>query len=211
MTEYSWAEEFSRATALFAGETPGPIVEQAILDIFEQHPQLVVKAIDQVGASFAAGKIRSGWAVLRTHVETHATPARNATASDSSARTKKISQAEQWLRTCGIHFDRESEVQDEIFFSRGLLHAWADDIALRGRMLTLWRELRPRGEQLEQEANERAAAWIASHTCERCGNVHPFAGGCTCTKRAEETRELLERNGITPDEPTLEQPEPTLA
>lgn len=157
--ELAWSTIRATAIEKFNGELPGPDAEAPIIAVFELAPQTVVRSIDEVATKLQAGEIRSGWAILRARLEGAGEPVRDVTVKGPNLRAKKISQAEQWLRTCGIHFDRESELEDELFGDRGLLRPWADDIALRGQMLTAWRELRPRGEQLEQDTDERAEHW----------------------------------------------------
>lgn len=215
LTDLEWSTVRQQAIDEFNGELPRADTEAAIIDVFELAPRAVTRAITETAGSLQRGEIRSGWAILRTRLEQRAQPVRDVHVKGVDERARRISQAEQWLRTCGIHFDRDSEVEDELFGDRGLLRAWADDIALKGRMLTAWRtEHRPTGEQLEHDADERAEQWITSHTCDRCGKVYPFASGCTCTKRLDQTRELLKRNGIPTEVPTVthdDEPEPQLA
>lgn len=174
MTTHTWADTRARATELFNGETPRAQLEQDIVNVFSNQPALVIAAVEQVGARYANGSVRSGWAVLRAHIVSAAAPTSSVTATDTSEREKRIAQAEQWLRACGPHYDRESEAEDELFGDRGLLKPWADDEALKARMLSAWREQRPRGEQIEREQAEADERWAASHTCQRCGNMRPF-------------------------------------
>lgn len=48
---------------------------------------------------------------------------------------------------------------EEIPNSEGPLYLWRDDTQLVVEMVTLWRELHPRAEQLEREAIDRATHW----------------------------------------------------
>ena len=59
------------------------------------------------------------------------------------------------MHNAGVHFPSESEIVDELFNSRGLLRDFTDE-ATRAEMLSLFRELRPLGEQVEREELERA-------------------------------------------------------
>jgi hypothetical protein len=56
------------------------------------------------------------------------------------------------MRTTGLHYDRESELLDELYGDRGRLK---DHPNTRQRMLELWNELRPLGELVDHEATER--------------------------------------------------------
>ncbi len=159
MTAFHWPDVRDRAITAFAGETPQGPLEDAIIVVFEQHPALVAKAVDQVAKQYANGEIRSGWAVLRHRVVELAEPRSTATASDTKDRDRKIRQAEQWMRTGGLHIPTEDELLDELFGSRGLLEPWHADATLRQRMLNLWREQRPTGEQLDLEQEERLDKW----------------------------------------------------
>jgi hypothetical protein len=151
MTQHHWPKLRQHATELFNGETPRPELEQDILNTFHEQPQLVANAIEQIGAQFSTGTIRSGWAVLRTHINTTANPQSHATVNDTTERNRAIQRAEQWLKTAGIHFDRPSEVDDELFGDRGTLKDWANDEALRRRILQAWADQRHIGVRLERE------------------------------------------------------------
>lgn len=63
--------------------------------------------------------------------------------------------AENRIRNCLMHADREDEVIEDLFGKWGLLQPFAGDELLRNRMLALWRGARHTGERLEQEADER--------------------------------------------------------
>lgn len=159
MTTYDWAALRQKAIELYGGDAPRAELEQRILDVFATHPQLVARAIDQIAASYAAGKVRSPWAVLATHIERAAEPGENVISIDSTDRARRIQRAEQWIKAAGIHFDDVNEVQDELFNARGLLRDYAKDEKLVERILHLWAEERPTGLQLERDADARAEAW----------------------------------------------------
>lgn len=168
MTEYSWAAVRAQATKAFNGETLNAETEAAIIEVFELLPQTVVRAIEQVGADYAKGGIRSGWAVLRK-VLVAAEPRRDITVSDASERESQAKLAESWIRRTGCQVDRESELVLELFGDRGRLRHWAQadsprddrgrdldgwelvggDGALVDRMVAVWRVERPRGERCE--------------------------------------------------------------
>jgi hypothetical protein len=156
MTTLDWPTVRERAIRAFAGNLPHPETEDAVIAVFEQQPLAVLRAIDEISDDIAAGRVRSGWAVLRSRLAA-ATEARSdvrVTAPDE--RERRLAAAEAWMRHAGLHVASEAEVRDELFGERGKLHAWASDDALRVRLLELWRRVRPEGEQIELEELERA-------------------------------------------------------
>lgn len=165
-TEYVWSDLRQYANELYE-DTPGAAIEARILDVFRRHPQIVARGIDHVAEQCRKGTVHSPWAVLAVHVEGATRPLEEATASDTSDRDKTIRRAEQWLRASGKHFDRWAEVAEVLFVTgwsdKGTgLAAWAKDEALRERMAKLWREVRPEGELVSEQAEERARRWEPS-------------------------------------------------
>lgn len=153
MTSYAWSDLREQVIEA-CGNTPSAEQEQRIIDVFRQHPAAVMQGIEHVLDGHRRGIVRSPWAVLVTHVEKLATAIERTSVAvtDERERDRKVSQARQWMRSAGMHFDREAEIEDELFGERGMLRHWPE---LRGEMLTLWREVRPIGEQLDAEAVER--------------------------------------------------------
>ena len=68
--------------------------------------------------------------------------------------------AERYVRNAGYLLDRESELEDALWGDHGILRHSSND-ALRERLLTLYRALRPQGEQVEADFLERAARFRA--------------------------------------------------
>lgn len=155
---YVWSDVRDRAVEAFGGELPGAEVENATIEVFGRRPALVVATIEAVAEAKQAGSIRSGWAILRTRLRDEEARA-EISVTDESDQRKRVSRAEQWIRAAGKHFDSESEVVDELFGERGLLRGSRDDLRVRTRMVSLWREVRSEGEQIEREAIERAERW----------------------------------------------------
>jgi hypothetical protein len=156
--KHDWIVVRERAVGSFGGELPHAEAEAAVVEAFKRTPQAVIDAIEQIAASKRQGMVRSGWAVLRVHVAKMAqTSIASVIVSDADERARRVANAHAWLRNAGIHFDRESEIEDALFGERGALRAWADDRELVASMLALWRELRPEGERLEAEAERQAA------------------------------------------------------
>ena len=162
MTDHHWPVIRQQAIDTFGGELPHAHTEQAIIDVFTEHPTIVLRLIDEL----ANATVRSRWAVLAKRLE-QALNAPDVTATDEPDRDKRIRQAEAWIRIAGIHCDRWADIHDELFGNVGgpektgpLLKPWADDQALEARMERLWAEQRPRGEQVEREAIERGLRYI---------------------------------------------------
>jgi hypothetical protein len=162
-TVLDWPTVREQTIRRFAGDLPLAETEDAIVAVFEQQPLAVLRAIDEVAEQVVAGKVRSGWAVLRKRLE-GATEPRSDIVVEADEREARVAAAEAWLRHAGLHFDREQEVVEELFGERGRLHPYEDDELLRERILRLWREQRPRGVQVEREAAERVQEW---HTTRR--------------------------------------------
>jgi hypothetical protein len=125
VTTYDWPTIRADAIARFGGDAPRAELEQQIIDTFEQHPQLVVLAIDKIADGYQTGRIRSPWAVLKTHIERAAQPGADIQAEDTTQKQKRIQRAEAWIKAAGIHFDRQTEILLELFSGSGLLASYA--------------------------------------------------------------------------------------
>jgi hypothetical protein len=159
---FDWQTEYGRALELFGGDTPSATLEQHILDSFQQHPQAVTNAITKIGKAYNAGRIHSPWGALKAEIPKQITA--DVRVGDGSERNRKIANAEQWIRTTGLMFDRWSEVEDELYGDRGKLRPWHKDHQLTERLKQLWTEQRPTGEQTEQAELQRAEAWKTART-----------------------------------------------
>jgi hypothetical protein len=160
VTDLAWADVRERALRLFRGEQLHAETEEAIVAVFEQHPQRVVETIEDVAKRVEDGRARSGWAVTLAELRrVESSGAR--TASGKVERGQRVAQAEEWVRHAGLHFDREDEVVDELFGERGRLKTWTDEEALRAQLLRLWREQRPSGERVDANAKRRLGEYGA--------------------------------------------------
>ena len=153
----NWDDLALETAERFGGTFPHPETRDAIATVHQRAPNAVERTIDQVAADYQRGDINSPWGILRSRVQkitADVTP--KATASNQ--REKAIARAEQWLRTAGLHYDRPSEILDELFGDRGMLrtHRTPD---LEQRIVNLWTELRPLGEQAEHDQLERLARY----------------------------------------------------
>lgn len=161
MTE-DWQTLRTRALASFRGEPLGAQLETELIAAFAQHPEAVERATDKIIARYQAGGVTSPWGMLGSEVKRAITALDNPTTRPAKQREQAIARAESWLRTAGIHYDRWTEVQSELFDHErnppGLLAAF-DTPTLRERIETLWNDLRPAGELVEREAELRAEHW----------------------------------------------------
>jgi hypothetical protein len=153
-----WEDLVLETAERFGGTIPHPDTSNAIARVYAHAPQAVTNAIDRIALEYQDGGIRSPWGILKSRVQQIQTTER--TTNRANNRDKAIACAEQWVRNAGIHFDRESELIDELYGDRGMLREHQDT---RDRILELWRELRPIGEQIEAEHE----AFMARHAAQR--------------------------------------------
>lgn len=180
------------------GNAPGPEIENEMIQAFQTAPLAFVETIYEVANLVDRGEATSGWGLTHARTRRLTQPVRDITVTKPDARAKAIDRAEQWLRVAGIHFDSQTEIEDELFGDRGQLKEWPD---LRDRMVDMWIEIRPIGEQLEREDIQRGLDYQATHTCEDCGRVNPFHGRpCTCPQRRARIAEQADQ----PAEPERE-------
>jgi hypothetical protein len=147
MTNYEWAAVREKAIVAFGGQYPPGMLEAGIVEAFERDPVAVLGAVDRTAERYAQGKVNSPWAYLAKQASQVLEAAPEASASDTGSRERLVKAAEAWVRNAGRQFDRAEEVEAELFGDRGTLRAFSDDVPLRGRMLNLWRELRPKNEK----------------------------------------------------------------
>jgi len=155
---YEWAQVREDAVERFNGELPHAETEAEIIEVFEQHPSVVLRGVQEVAEAVANGRARSGWAVLRARVKGANDPLREATAYGNE-RELAVQQAERWIVNAGLHVDRPEEIESEFFGEGGSLERWAGDVTLKKRLIALWCERRPVGIQVEAEQAERLGSW----------------------------------------------------
>jgi hypothetical protein len=136
------------------GDPPGAALEDQLIQAYTEHPQAVERSVEKITLAYAAGKIRSPWGALKAEVAKATEAARNPTHDRGASKSKAVARAEQRIRNELLHYDRWPEVEAELFGERGTLKEHATD-DVRDRMETLWRDLRPLGEIVEHEADER--------------------------------------------------------
>ncbi len=137
MTDYSWSTMRDKACEAF-GDTPSFVTERELLAVFMVRPAAVARELDAIGRDVRAGKVRSGWAVARQRIGRLA--GADAVATDESERDRALAAALAWVRVVGCHFDRESEVADELTGDQGRLARWPE---LAERVLEEWRRVAP--------------------------------------------------------------------
>jgi hypothetical protein len=153
----TWHELYALAVKEFGGDTPGAALEQIIIDHYRQHPQAVANAITKTAANYRNGKVTSPWGVLPNVINQMIEAA---AAADTVADHRKAElAAAQWIRTAGLHHDREDELLDDLFGEQGRLRDHRNNQKLVDRMRELWAEHRPTGIKLDQDELDRADHW----------------------------------------------------
>jgi hypothetical protein len=130
------------------GDPPGAQLEDQLIQLYTDHPQALERSIEKITLAYQAGKIRSPWGALKTEAAKATEPARNPTHDHSTSKTKAVQRAEQWIRNAGIHYDQQTEIEDELYGERGRLREHPET---RDRLINLWIELRPLGQAAELE------------------------------------------------------------
>lgn len=165
--DYRWTEVYDYACKAF-GQTPRPEDEEAIRAVFARNPLLVISEVDRIAEALGSGRVKWAWSAFAKRLDQ--APVTEVVVSPADERAKAVATAERWLRSAGMHFDRWSEVEDELYSQTGFvsgmhrrvtLGPWHADDGLRDRMRLLWEQARPDGVQLEDEADERARAFVA--------------------------------------------------
>lgn len=160
MTDLTWSAIRADTVDRFHGQTPRPDDEAAIIDLFEIHPQLVTRAIDEMVVALNDGKVRYPWSALKARLERGTNAVRDVTVDTRGEKAKRIKAAEQWIHNAGLHYDLERHVTAELFgdeLGGGMLRDYANDQALRTRLIALWKhERETRGIPAEQAAQTYA-------------------------------------------------------
>jgi hypothetical protein len=172
------------------GDPPGAHLEDELIQAYANHPEAVERSIEKIALAHKAGKIRSPWGALKTEVAKATEAARNPTHHAGTNKTKAVARAEQWMRTAGIHYDRATEIQDELFGQRGTLRTHTTP-ELQDRITDLWLKVRPLGEQVEAEHEAFMAKYAAQDkTRTTSGTAKPLEQlkAIAATKGADRTR-----------------------
>lgn len=148
--EYDWHHVYSNAVEQFGGDTPSAPLEAELLEIFQQRPEDLITAINKIGNAYQQGRVQSPWGALKSEIA-RLRNRPHLIVSSGKAQAKKHARAEQWIRSAGQHFDRWAEVETVL----------RDDYGINNPDLLrpVWDEAREAGEQLERDAQARAAQW----------------------------------------------------
>jgi len=146
-----WEDLVLQIAETFGGQMPYPETSNDIASAYQRAPQTVLRMADQVAALYLDGTAQNPWGMLRYRAKT--IPATEGAATKGTNREKAVERAEQRIRNELLHYDRWTEVEDELFGDRGTLRQHSE---LKTRMNELWDELRPLGVIVEHEAEERS-------------------------------------------------------
>jgi hypothetical protein len=150
-----WEDLALQTAERFGGTMPHPDTAKAVAAVYAKAPNAVERAIDRVANDYAEGNIRSPWGVLKSRVQQITVDSSQAKRGNDA--DKAIARAEQRVRNELLHYDLEREVVDELYGPRGTLR---DHPETQDRMIALWRDLRPLGELVEHEADERGRRYV---------------------------------------------------
>lgn len=165
MTATVWGDALAEIVEMFQGRDPfNAEEEQAVLRAWQESPAAIMALAEKAGHAYAAGTIRYPWAWL---AKAAAEAGKKRPSPSSSANpVLELDQAEvragQWMRVTGLHYDRWSEVEDELFGERGVLRPWHSDEKLIEQWRVEWEQARPLGEEVDREEQLRAVRWMAS-------------------------------------------------
>lgn len=171
----SWAAVRADAVTRFGQKLPRREDEAAIIEVFQELPELVMRSIDDVAQAYDAGKVRSPWAVLTSRMKGAVTDS-DVVADTGMALDKLKTLARARIEQVLFHYDREQDVLEELFGAQAvmgpirrrlnrddpLLQEHFADEGLREWVLGLWREHRPRGEAIEQAHVAAMREWSRS-------------------------------------------------
>lgn len=193
MTE--WEDLLPEIAETFGGQLPYPETADDIRAAYQRAPQTVTRMADAVAALYADGTAQNPWGMLRYRVKAIPEHDPSKPSASGSGRDKAIARAEQWMRTAGLHHDRETELLDELYGERGRLRHHPET---RDRMLQLWHELRPLGELADHEAAERGQRYAQQRK-----QLATTPAGETPEQRLQRQRETAaHKAGITTDTTT---------
>lgn len=111
--KHSWADLRETAIEAFNGETPGPQLEQDIIQAFVQDPERVQRTIRRIAAQHARKPLGSPWAVTRADLAR--TAQADVVASSASSRQKTLDRATAWIRNAGHHHPTWADAATHLF------------------------------------------------------------------------------------------------
>lgn len=154
----AWSEIRDRAVERF-GSFPPMNDEHELLEAFQRSPEAVVSALEHVTERYATGQVRAPWRVWVLECRTRG----DAVVELGPERSRRVAQAEAWLRVAGGAFPTWAEVADELGLLEGsrsgTLAPWAGDPILEATIRDAWERARPGFARGELEAEARALEW----------------------------------------------------
>lgn len=110
----TWDDVYDEALRAFEGQLPRAHDEAAVLEVWQQRPLLVERAVRDIAEAVAAGRVRWAWSALAGRLA-KGERERDEVAEAGNERADAVAAAEYWLRVAGYHVDRESELVAELF------------------------------------------------------------------------------------------------
>jgi hypothetical protein len=156
MTEIAWATIREQTVEKFHGQLPRAEDEDRVITHWEHNPTVVEQAINEIAQ---AANVKWKWSALAARLDRDTSAPRNPVITSGPDRANQIAKADTWMRNAGRMFDRWSEIEDELFGDRGMLHPWRHQPKLVDHVREAWETNRPIGEQIEAEELERANRW----------------------------------------------------
>lgn len=133
MADFEWATYRDKASRAYGG-APSQDQERQILEVFLLKPMAVTLELEAVADAVRNGKAKSGWGLAR-HKIVALLNVPHVVASDDSERDRALARELKWVRSCGAHFDRESEIADDWFGDLGRIRQWPE---LRDELIAAW-------------------------------------------------------------------------
>lgn len=161
----TWEEALEEINSGFGGIGPFNAAEEATVQkAWKDAPAHVMDLAQKTAASFRAGTVGKPWAYLAGACQRLQKVSGSVTANPVLELSKAERLAEVLLRSNLVHFDRWSEVKDELFGDRGHLRPWAADEVLVQAWKDRWQAVVAAGRRSHTEALIRADRIAASDT-----------------------------------------------
>jgi len=166
-TNYDWGKIRRDACDHF-GEPPGAALEDRILRIFHAKPRIVVDAIENVEQRYDHGRVRSPWPVIAKRAEDEHQRQERALALvvTDTGHDEREARAERYVRSVGYLYPTGAELLGALYGRGGVFASDPHDELVDRRLLELWQQLRPLGQQVEHDHLRRAERWRIAHQTE---------------------------------------------
>lgn len=121
---------------------PGEELEERLLSAFMSTPRPLLDWLNRMLPRAESGEVFAPWKLVDSKLEDEMDrhkPKKNRPDVIAQGHDLAISRAKQWIVNAGVHFDRESELVDELFGQpRSSLYALRDDKDVVDSMVELW-------------------------------------------------------------------------